>query len=260
MNKTLKILIIFILSIHGFQLFSQAPNDKLWEISLGGGFSFPIGVFSNNSASSAAILDKNVSATRVIGISKTKNGFAELGLCYNLSIKYKIAPSFRLLFLANRFVNPVQTNGLTTYLTQTHNLDIEYWESDYKMICFTPGIGYEHSLSDFIIEAGIYMGYSFAQYPYYKFILLYTMLDPPPIFAHEGSKNAIHGLTIGGSISVAYRVSGKFNIGIDAIFNSSNFKYKMSNTMIPGGSQVFEISDVLKVRVIGTILRFGYSF
>jgi hypothetical protein len=86
-----------------------------------------------NNPLQSAILDNEVSFTRVIGFAKNKNGFAKTGYNINLQIKYKLSPSFHLIFLTSRFTNPVETNTITDYLIEVHQLDEKFEESDYKI-------------------------------------------------------------------------------------------------------------------------------
>jgi len=243
-----------------FNVLGQDEKPTKFEISFGGGLSLPVGSFAKGNPTESAILDKNVSFTRIIGFSKKKNGFANSGFNYNMSIRYKIFPSLRLLFLSSKFVNSVKSNSITNYLIQPYNKDQLFEESDYKILIFTPGIAYVYTLNKIDCSFNLYLGYSTAKYPYYKFILLYTMLDPPPIFGNVASSPDLHAFTFGSSISANYKITQNFEIGIDAIYYSTNFPYHMSNGEVPGGSQVFEISDVLKVKVINIGLRLSYSF
>ena len=86
------------------------------------------------------------------------------------------------------------------------------------------------------------------------------MLDPPPIFANVATSSDLHAFTFGSSISAGYKITQNIKIGIDAIYYHANFPYHMSNAETPGGSQVFEISDVLKVKVINIGIKLSYSY
>ncbi len=249
---------VFILVLLSLESNVWGQDDNKFEISFGGGLSLPVGSFVKENPTESAILDKNVSFTRIIGFAKNKNGFANSGFNYNLSIRYKISPSLRLLFLSSKFVNPIKSNVITDYLIQTYDNDQLFEESEYKILTFTPGIGYVYALDKFDFSFSMYLGYSIAKYPYYKFILLYTY--PPIIFANVASSSDPHAFTFGSSISADYKITQNFEIGIDATYISANFPYHMSNAEIPGGSQVFEISDVLKVKAINVGIRLSYSF
>ena len=260
MKKPHVIFNFIVLSFIGLNIYSQSTEIGKLEVIVSGGLSFPICSYQNHDPSDAAILDENVSFTRIIGISKENNGFAAVGYNYNLSFKYKVSPSVKIIFTTTRFDNPVITKNISKYITSIYDRAQTMEESDYKILSLTPGIGYERSFQKIILGFNLYAGYSFAKYPYYKFIQDFMMLDPPPIFAHEGSKPTLHSCTFGSSISSAINISKRVKIGIDANFLSSKFSYHMTNTLIPGGSAPFNISDKLNVKVINVALNYSYSF
>lgn len=259
MKKAHVIFIFVILSFVELAMYSQNTDNDKFEFSISGGLSIPIGAYQSHDPKDAAILDKNASFIRIIGISKEKNGFASIGYNYNLSFKYNVSTSLRILFKITRFDNRVITKDITKYITSIYNRSQRMDESDYRILSLTPGIGYERSFQKIIFGFNLYAGYSFAEYPYYKFILDFMMDDPPSIFAHEGSKPTLHSFTFGSSVSSAFKISKRMKVGIDADFLSSKFSYHMMNTLIPGGSVPYNISDKLNVKVINVALRFSYS-
>jgi len=99
-----------------------------------------------------------------------------------------------------------------------------------------------------------------AQYPYYKFVMLYAHLNPPLIFAHQGSQSDLSGFIYCPSLSFIYHISPAIRIGIDAGYMSTSFSYNMSTSVYPGGSQFFDFTDNLKVRVLNTGLKFEVAF
>ena len=142
-----------------------------------------------------------------------------------------------------------------------NNNETKVEEVDYRFLYFTPGIGYNYSLHKFEFGLNLFMGYSISSFPYYKFIFLYTTLDPPPIFAHDGPEPNLGAFILGTSLSATYNVFNRFRIGIDLLYQRSNFAYNMSPRSIPGGNpNIFNFSDILKARVINTGLKIGYSF
>jgi hypothetical protein len=260
MKKLHFILNLIVLSFIGLKTYCQSTEIGKLEVSLSGGFSFPICDYQNHDPSDAAILDKKVSFTQIIGISKEKNGFASIGYNYNILIKYKVTPSLRIVFSTTRIVNPVTTKGISEYITSIYDRAQTMKESDYKILFLMPGIGYEHSFKKIILGFNLLIGYSFAEYPYYEFIQNFMMLNHPPIFAHEGSRPTLHSFTYGASGTWAVRLSKRMKIGIEANFLSSKFSYNMMNTLIPGGSAPYNISDKLNVKVINITPTLSYSF
>ena len=123
-----------------------------------------------------------------------------------------------------------------------------------------PGIGYHYSLKPFDFGLDLLTGYSKTNYPYYKFVLLFTTVDPPVIFAHEGPQPDLGAFTFGSYFSAAYNLLKQFKVGIVVSYQSTNFSYKVSPRSIPGGSTSFDYSDILKVRILNTGIKIGYSF
>jgi len=151
---------------------------------------------------------------------------------------------------------------MSDYLVKVLNRDQYMQEADYRILSLIPGIGYELPLSKFVFNINLFLGYAIAKYPYYKFILLYTetSTNPPIIFAHDGPEPTLKSFTYGTSFSANYNISSRFKVGVEAFYQKANFAYHMSNRAIPGGSQNFEISDVLKVMVINPSIKLGYRF
>lgn len=248
-------LILVLLELNSF---GQERDQKLIEISIGGGISLPIGKYQNQNPSIAAIKDKNVSFSRIVGISKEKNGFASTGYNYNLSFRYNISHSIALSFLATKFVNPVKVNTISDYLVSIDNLAQRMEAPNYSVICFAPGIGFRKSIRKFNVLYGLNAGYSLARYPYYEIILDYMMLNPSPIFAHDGLTPKLHSFVFGSTLSTDLKVSRKLKIGTEFNYLNTSFNYDMSTRLIPGGSQTFEFSDKLNVEVINIAVRLTY--
>jgi hypothetical protein len=258
MKRCLKLANLFFLWLIVLNASGQDSKQRLWELSMGGGVSLPVGTYSHKNPSESAIIDNSLSFTRIIGIAKEKSGFAKAGFNYNLEIKYKLSSNFRLSISAGKFINPIETNGMSDYFSQVTR-EVEVVESDYKISYIMPGIGYSYLINNLDFDLNLNAGFSGSDFPYYKFILLFTT-NPHPIFAHDGPEPNLHAFAMGASISVNYNISSRVIVGIEAFYQQSNFAYHMSNHVIPGGSAVFEIDDVLKVRVINTALRLGYVF
>ena len=245
-----------------FNALGQSDKTTKLDISISGGLSLPVGSYGNKSPLKSAIYVEGAPALTVKGFAKDRSGFAKTGYCYNLEIKYKLTTSLRLLLLAGTYSNTVETDGMSDFLTQVKdNRETKVEEDDYSFLYFTPGIGYYYSLNKFELGLNLFMGYSISSFPYYKFIFLYTTLDPPPIFAHYGPKPDLGAFTLGTSLSATYNVFNRFRIGIDILYQRANFEYNMSPMTIPGGNPgIYNFSDILKARVINTGLKIGYSF
>jgi hypothetical protein len=142
-----------------------------------------------------------------------------------------------------------------------NNNETKVEHDDYRFLYFTPGIGYYYPINKFEFGLNLFMGYSISSFPYYKFIFLYTTLDPPRIFAHVGPKPDLGAFNFGTSLSATYNVFSRFRIGIDLLYQMVNFTYTIHPENYPGGGGTnFDYSDILKVRVLNTRFKIGYSF
>lgn len=236
----------------------QEHNQRKWGISIGGGLSFPVGVYSKKNPEESAILDNTVSFTRIVGFSKEISGFAATGFSYNAEIKYLISSRIKLFVIGGVFTNPVKTNGMANYVTETTDYPINLNESDYRNFYIMPGISYLFSNKNFDFEIKLDAGYSTTDFPYYEFV--FTSLNPPAIFAHDGPQSDLHAFMVGGGMSATYHFGKRIETGFQALYQQANYAYHMSNRAIPGGSQVSEIDDILKVRAINAAVVLSYSF
>ena len=245
-----------------FNALTQSDKLTKLDISISSGLSLPVGSYGKNSPSKSAIYVEGAPALTVKGFAKDKSGFAKTGYCYNLEIKHKLTPSLKLLLLAGTYTSTVETDGMSDFLTQIKdNRETKVEESDYRFLYFTPGVGYYYSLNKFEFGLNLFMGYSIASFPYYKFIFLFTTMNPPIIFAHDGPEPDLGAFTLGTSLSATYTVFNRFRIGIDLLYQRANFAYNMSPRSIPGGNPgIYNFSDILKARVINTGFKIGYSF
>ena len=238
-----------------YKIFGQDSQQK-FGIFLGGGLSLPIESYGKQDASNAAIY---ANSTQVKGFAKEKCGFAKTGFNYNLEIKYKLSSSLKLLLITGTYSNSVETQGMSDYITHISPQIVE--EESYRYLYILPGIGYYYSLNKFNLSLNLFLGYSITRFPYYKFIFIPFYGNPPMMFAHNGPRPNLEAFTLGTSLSTTYNISKRFSIGIDLIYQRANFNYTVSPELIPGGGGAnLTFSDILKLRVINTGLKIGYSF
>jgi len=259
--KALSCLIAVSFSFATIQISGQDEKTKKFEISIVTGLSIPIGSYGKKDPGYSAIyIDKEVLQS-IRGFDKGKSGFAKTGFDYNLEINYKLTSALKLVLRTGTFSNSVETTGMSEFLTHIYDdREIKVEENDYRYIYITPGISYCYSVDNFDFGADISMGYSMTNYPYYKFVLLFTLTDPPIIVAHDGPQPDLSAFMIGSSLTANYNVFKQFKIGFVLSYRSTNFSYDLSPRSIPGGSTSFDFSDILKVRVLNTEFKISYNF
>ncbi|MEI6050642.1 MAG: hypothetical protein WCS03_17230 [Bacteroidota bacterium] len=253
---------LIILVLITLSAFSQNEGVSKFEVSVNGGLSLPVGAYGNNNSSKSAIYIIGAPETTVKGFSKVKSGFAVPGSSYNLTLKFKMTNNLKLLFQASNNNNGVETDGMSVFLTELYNSkETKVEEVNYRVLFFSPGIGYYSSIKKFELGINLFVGYSIANYPYYKIIYLYTNLSTPPILAHVGAKPNLSSLTFGTSLCASYKFTKKLSIGVNILYQTATFSYNLHPENYPGGGgSNFDFSDKLKVRILNTLVCFGYSF
>lgn len=241
-------------------LLGQDDIYNRFSISVSGGRAIPIGSFGNKDIISSAIYTpEDVQNPLVIGIDKSKSGFAESGYFFNIEMKYMLNQSFGLRLRTGYTFNSVWTEGITQFLSTNYG-DQKFEHEDYKIFHAAPGLGYEKKIGIFNLGVGVYSGIAFTNYPYYESILTYTTTNPPLKWAHDGDLPNLKALLLGASINIEYQKSSKLNWGIELSYQNSNFDYSMTTRVIPGGSPNPEINDTLKTSILNVGLKLQYNF
>ena len=258
MKKSLTFYAIFFTII----LTSQAQEDgsSKFSVSVSGGSTIPVGSFGNKDIVNAAIYTpEDVQNRWIIGIDKSKSGFAEPGYFLNLELKYMLIQSFGLRLRTGYTFNNVYTEGISQFLTT--NFGEQQFEHDsYHIYHIAPGLGYEKRVGNFIFGTGVYSGIAFTSSPYYQSTLLYIPIDPPLIWARDGDRQNLQSLLLGAAVNIDYVSSSKINWGIELSYQSANFDSSMRTRLIPGSSPNPEINDVLKTSNLNIGLRLQYNF
>lgn len=259
--KVPRCLITLFLSFLVINLSGQNETLKKLGISMSSGLSIPIGSYGNKDPEYSAVYIDRGALQSIRGFEKAKSGFAKTGFVFNLDIYYKIASAFKLFLRTGTFSNSVETNSMSEFVTHIYDdRETAVEEDAYRYLYITPGISYYYSLNNIDLGADITMGYSMTDYPYYKFVLLFTTVYPPIILAHDGPQPDLGAFTIGSSIFADYKIFKHFKAGLNLSYQMSNFKYDLSVRSIPGGSTSFNYSDILKVRVLNTEFKIRYNF
>ncbi|MFN3840893.1 MAG: hypothetical protein ACK4RF_09310 [Cyclobacteriaceae bacterium] len=241
-------------------LLGQDDIYNRFSISVSGGRAIPVGSFGNKSIINSAIYTpEDVQNPWVIGIDKSKSGFAEPGYFVNLEMKYMLNQSFGLRLRTGYTFNSVWTEGITQFLSTNYG-DQKFEHEDYKIFHAAPGLGYEIKMGIFNLGIAIYSGLALTNYPYYESILLYTTTNPPIIWAHDGERPTLSAFLIGGALNIDYKVTSQLRWSIECSFQNSNFNYSISTRFIPGGNPNPEINDILKTSILNIGLRLQYTF
>jgi hypothetical protein len=258
MKKFIKLgVLILTLSL---DLFGQEDIYNRFSISVSSGRAIPVASFGNRDIINSAIYTlEDVQKPWVIGIDKSKSGFADPGYYFNLEMKYMLNKFIGLRLRTGYTFNSIWTDGITQFLTTNYG-DQKFEHDDYKIFHVAPGLGYEKKIGDFNLGVGVFSGLAITNYPYYKSILLYSTTDPPLIWAHDGKRSNLNTLLLGTSININYQKSPKINWGVELAYQSSNFDYSMTTRGIPGFSPNPEINDVLKTSILNVGLKFQYNF
>jgi hypothetical protein len=256
--KNLIILAMLILTLSQ-DLYSQGNIYSRFSMSISGGRAIPVGAFGNKDIINSAIYTtEDVQNPRIIGIDKSKSGFAEAGYFFNIEVKYMLNESFGLRLRTGYTFNSVMTKGITQFLSTNYG-DQKFGHEAYKILHIAPGLGYEKKLGNFDLGVGVYSGIALTNYPYYESILLYTTTNPPQKWAHDGDRPNLKTLLLGASISIVYQKSSKLNWGIELAYQSANFDYSITTRVIPGFSPNPEINDALKTSNLNIGLKLHYK-
>jgi hypothetical protein len=236
----------------------QIEKINKLDLAFNFGSSLPVASYGKNNPTQSAIW----TGSTIKGFAKSKNGFAKIGYEFKLEAKYKINTFLKAIMLIGTYSNSVSTNKMSNYLTSTnYNQEIRAEEVNYRYYYLTPGIEYYYSFKNIELSFNLFCGYSISQYPYYKFILLYTTVDPPVIFAHDGPRPNSGSLLWGSTLSTLINLSNRFKIGLDIQYQMASYSYNVYPRSIPGGSpHQFDFTDKLNVRVFNIGPKFAFCF
>mgnify|MGYP000532151001 CR=1 FL=1 len=250
---------ILILIIAGYlSLTAQSGLPKQWTFSLSSGGAIPVGIYGKNDAANAAIYMPDIQNPWIIGLDKEKSGFAKTGYYYNAEIKFRFNHGIAVFLRSGQFKNSVQTDGISQFLTEKFALQ-KLEHVDYEVFYITPGLEYSRQFNNFNVGLSAFAGSSNCNYPYYKSILLYITTDPPPTWGHEGKRPNLKALCIGSLLNLDYRITSRFLMGLEVMYQKADFKYEMTTRTIPGFSPNPTIQNTLKLSVVNIGLKIGYK-
>ncbi len=257
--KNFIILIVLSLKL-SLSLSAQEALTNRLSVSVSGGIAIPVGSFGNKDIINSAIYTpENVQNPWIIGIDKSKSGFAEPGYFLNLEMSYKLNQVIGLRLRSGYTFNGVSTEEITQFLS-TRYAEQRFEHDDYKILHIAPGLGYEKKVGNFSFGIGFFLGLALTNYPYYQSILLYTSTNPPGIWAHYGEQPLLTSFLIGGALKFDYTVTSQLSWGIECSLQSADFDYSVRTMIIPGGNPNPEINDVLRTSNLNIGLKLQYNF
>lgn len=252
-----KIAVIFLL-LSSLSSFSQELKKKKWNFMVSSGAAIPVGSYGNANASSAAIIPQPQNF--LAAFDKGKSGFANIGYYINAETQFRLKNGLFFLLRGGRIVNTVSTESLSDYLTQRFATPVSVAHDDYRINYIAPGIGFSKTFKTIEFGFDIFIGYANCNYPYYKGVKLNSNTDPKIIWAHSGARPNLESVTLGNGAFLHYKLLKHLTIGLDCSFQFTQFDYKISNREIPGGSNIYEVEDTLKVALVNIGISLGYKF
>jgi hypothetical protein len=258
MRKVSLFVILILIGTFTSICIGQTEKQNKISLSFTAGPSLPVFSYSKHNGTNSAIWI----GSWIEGFSKAKSGFAKTGFEYHLSADYKINSFLKFILLCGSYSNSLATQEMSDYLTLSNsNKEIKAEEGKYKYYYFTTGLGYYYSIKKIEINFNLFGGFGISQYPYYKFILLYTNVNPPIEFEHVGPKPNLKSFICGSSLSASYKISKTLNFGINIQYQMASYPYNVYPQSVPGGSpHQFDFSDKLKVRVINIGPKIEFCF
>jgi len=240
----------------------EEPAKKdTWQFSLSSGVSAPLGSFARHDAAGAIIYnpDDNNAHPNIIGINKSKDGFAKTGYYYSAKVSLLTKQGIVLALHGGRNLNGHRTNELQTFINDHYNYtglpDYPFYADDYSIGYLLPGIGYGWSKGSWQIQALMMAGVARCNYPFYKRDNVsnteWRPLKPWP---------TLHAFAWGGSVTAARSFGKHFFLQADLSYLQSNFGYYIQNLLYPVGNPFPSFVDKIKWKVLQSGLSVGFKW
>jgi len=254
----MKQLIVIVLVTLGINSHMFAQNKLLdrFSFSVSGGTAIPVGTFGMKDINNAAVHYKEGQYDRIIGIDKSKSGFARLGYGYHAQLSYRLTNHLFVFLRAGQTTNSVEMSGVSAFFTQRWKPEpIIFEEANYTIGSVTPGLGYKLSFKHFDLSLGLFGGSARSNFPVYKG----TFTLNQSTWAYEGETPDLNSFLTGGALSINRRI--KWIIaGIEIAYQHANFKYDIRLRRIPGYNASPIVHDKLVVSLLNVGLKLGYNF
>lgn len=257
--KQLIIILVILLGI-GLQMFAQNKILDRLSFSVGGGAAIPVGTFGMKDMNNAAVHYKEGQYDRIIGIDKSKSGFARLGYDYHAQLNYRLTNHLYVFLRAGQTTNSVEMSGISAFFTQRWDPEtIIFEEADYTIGSLTPGFGYKLSLKHFDLSLGLFGGPARSNFPVYKGTFISDNGNPRAYWGYEGETPDLNSFLTGGTLSVNRRIK-RISAGFEIAYQHASFKYDIRFRRIPGYNPSPIVYDKLVVSLLNVGLKLGYNF
>jgi hypothetical protein len=249
-----KMLLILLLVNCKEYIYAQSRLSEKITLSVSPGLAFPIGVFAKKDIANAVIYMPDRIHPAISSIEKSKSGFAKIGYSFQGELSFKISNHFYSFIRSGLTSNPISVSEIEMFFIDLYKGEQGFSQVDNELFTVTPGLGYTFQRGKWEYNAGVFLGYGKINYPYYELQFLQTL-----IWAHSGPRPELSSWVSGGLVKVNHEV-GKFNTGLELLFQRANFDYNIFPRTIPGGSQSESFDDTIKTRILTVGLVVGYSF
>lgn len=250
-----KLLLILLLANCQGHIYAQSRLSEKFNISITAGPAIPMGSFVKKDIADAVIYQPDRIHPAVSSIEKSKSGFAKVGYSINAELSYKFSNHFYSFVRSGLSSNPISVTEIEMFFIDLYGVEQRFSQVDNELFTVTPGLGYTFQRGKLEYDAGVFFGYGKINYPYYELLFLRANR----IWAHSGPRTDLSSWVSGGLVKVKYEI-GKFNTGLELLFQRANFDYGIFPITIPGGSQSESFNDTIKTRVLTVGLVVGYSF
>lgn len=250
-----KILIfVFLLGIITGSIHAQSKFSEKITFTISAGPAIPLGPFAKKDIADAVIYQPDRISPAVSTISKSKSGFAKVGYSIYAELTYKFSKHFYTFIRSGVTINPVSVSEMDDFFINLYGVEQRFSHVDNELFTVTPGLGYTFQRGKWEYNAGVFLGYGKINYPYYEALFLQTL-----IWAHSGPRPNLRSITSGGIIQVNREI-GKFNVGLEFLYQQADFNYSIFPKTSPGGSQSVVYDDLIKARILSLGLVTGYRF
>jgi hypothetical protein len=251
------IVFTLLISVFTWPTLAQSNPTKNFSLSLSLGPAFPVGVFAQKDIGNAVIYFPQTSVPNIASISKSNNGFAKVGYSFYGALNYKFSNPFYTFLRAGIVRNPISVSEMEDFVSNLYGVEFKFSHVSNTLFTITPGLGYALQKDKWEFRVGLFLGYGQINYPYYE---MERVVDNERLkLAHSGLRPNLRSITFGGIMEVNREI-GKFNVGLELLYQRADFNYSIFPKTSPGGSQSVVYDDLIKARILSLGLVFGYKF
>lgn len=255
--KTLVLLVsIFSFSSVLAQELGPSPTGQ-WQFTFTNGVSSPLGTFHRKDPNQAIIYYPSDLGREVLGINKSKSGFAKTGYNMDMAFGRKTRSGFLMFVRTGWNVNAQSTKEMLQFLEGFHDGNVTYSADNYSVFYLMSGVGYGLALGKWEIQPKIMGGFASCNYPYYNAHFEHDNFSGKPLdWNLMDNPWHLNGFASGASLSVFRELSHHFSIAFQASYLQSNIHY----TYQPYSPNLFNIEDQIRWRVLQTNVGIGFRW